>query len=123
MEQYERKPDYRLRRASVALLVVLIEVVEIPLFANAFGEEIVALLAVRMLLTMVVGSFFIRPGGHDVARVLLGALRILAFCVGVVMAVDAHAWALLAVSLLDGGAAIALFRMRFWGPEEHEGLD
>jgi len=117
-QQHEARPNYRLRRATTALLVVILDIAEIPLYQLRFGEEIVALLGVRMLLTMVVASFFVRRS--EIGRMLLAAIRALAFFVGFIMGLDAGDWSILAASILDGIAAITLLRMRFNPPPGEE---
>ena len=113
--EYVRHPNYRLRRATVGLIVVLVEVTQIPLFAKLFGEEIVALLSVRMVLTMIVAAFFVR-NASNFARILLAAIRGLAFAVAIVMGIDAAAWTLVATAVVDGGAVAGLAWGRFFPP-------
>ena len=115
---HRRQPDYRLRRATIALLVVILDLAQIPLYQQQFGDEIVALLGVRMLLTMVVAGFFLRRS--EMARILLGAVRALAFSVGFIMGLDAGNGSILAASILDLVAAVMLFRMRFNPPPAEE---
>jgi hypothetical protein len=110
-EEFARLRRDRLRRASIALLVVFVEIVQIPLFEAAFGAELVAMLSVRLLLTFVLCAFFIR--GNNIARILLAAVRLMAFLVASVMAIQAGAWTLAYVSVLDLVASVILFRMRF----------
>jgi hypothetical protein len=109
-DEFRKARKDRLRRASLALFVVLVEICQIPLFEAAFGAEFIALLSVRLLLTFVLCAFLIR--GNNIARILLGAVRAMAFMVAIVMSIQAEAWALAYVSILDAVAAVLLFRMR-----------
>ena len=63
----------------------------------------------RLLLTIVLVVLFLRR--NVVARMILGALRVMAFCVGFAMAIETAggiAWALGALSVADGAAGITL---------------
>jgi hypothetical protein len=68
-----------------------------------------ALLAVRLLLTIVLVVLLLRK--ITVARMVLGSLRVMAFCVGFIMALDASgpvAWGLGALAVVDGATGITL---------------
>lgn len=93
----------------LAAAIVASEIAQLPLFAHAFGKEVMALLAVRLLLTIVLVVFFLRK--HTVAKMVLGSLRVMAFCVGFIMALGESggvAWALGALAVVDGAAGITL---------------
>jgi hypothetical protein len=94
--------------------VLVIEVGQLPLFARAFGLEITALLAVRLLLTATLVVLFVRRS--TVARMILGALRVMAFCVAFIMAVGLTgwlAWTLGASAVIDGTAGLLLLLLPF----------
>ena len=94
--------------------MLAIEAAELPLFGAAFGKEITALLAVRLLLTIVLVVFFLRK--NPVARVVLGGLRIMAFAVAFTMAIGIQgwiAWTLGALAVADGAAGLCLLLLTF----------
>ena len=93
----------------LAAAIVAIEIAQLPLFAHAFGNEVLALLVVRLLLTIVLVALFLRKS--TVAKMVLGSLRVMAFCVGFIMAINESggvAWALGTLAVADGAAGITL---------------
>lgn len=100
-------------RIALVVTIVAIEAAELALFARAFGREILGLLAVRLLLALVLAGFYLR--GSAVARVVLGALRLMAFMVAFVMAVGLEgptSVLLCAVAVVDGAVGAVLLRSR-----------
>jgi len=99
------KPGIR----TLASLAVALELVELPLFALAFGAPLAGLLAVRTLLAAVLAVFTAR--GQPLARAVLGALRLLAATVALGMAPLVEGNTLLVAALAAAGlgdAAVGL---------------
>ena len=111
-----RRGGCDIRRLNLALAgtVTGIEIAELPLFAKAFGLEITAVLAVRLLLTIVLVVFFLRR--NVVAGKILGSLRVMAFCVAFTMATGLDgwlAWTLGGIAVVDGAAGLLLLLLPF----------
>jgi hypothetical protein len=99
------KPGIR----TLASLAVALELVELPLFALAFGAPLAGLLAVRTILAVVLAVFAAR--GQPLARAVLGALRLLAATVALGMAPLVEGNTLLVAALAAAGlgdAAVGL---------------
>ncbi len=89
----------------LASLAVALELLELPLFALAFGAPLAGLLAVRTVLAAVLAAFAVR--GQPVARAVLGALRLLAATVALGMAPIVDGGTLLVAALAAAGAGDA----------------
>ena len=74
----------RWHAGALAGFALVFEAVQVALYAGAFGAAVAGLIGVRAVLTLVLAAATVR--GATVLRVVLGALRILAGLVGVVMA-------------------------------------
>ncbi|HEX5136555.1 MAG TPA: hypothetical protein VFY93_06265 [Planctomycetota bacterium] len=92
-----RKPGTR----TLGGLAVALELIELPLFALAFGMALAGLLAVRTILAVVLVVFAMR--GQPVARAVLGALRLLAATVAIGMAPLVEGSTLVAAALVAAG--------------------
>jgi len=93
-----RKPGIR----TLGGLAVALELVELPLFALAFGVALAALLSIRTILAVVLAVFTVR--GQPVARAVLGALRVLAASVAIGMAPLVEGNALFVAAMVAAGA-------------------
>jgi hypothetical protein len=90
----------------LAAVAVALELVELPLFALAFGAPLAGLLAVRTVLAVVLAVFAGR--GQPVARAVLGALRLLAATVAIGMAPLVESGPMLVAALAAAGLGDAL---------------
>lgn len=89
--------------------ILAIEIADVPLFAIAFGNEVLAVLIVRLLLTTALVVFTLKRSA--VAQKILGALRMMTFCIGFIMAIGltgAIAWTIGALAVADMAAGTAL---------------
>jgi hypothetical protein len=103
-----------MRLRLLCLAALLLEAVQLPLYAAAFGGALTGLVAVRALLTLALAAVTWR--GHTIARVVLGAVRLMAMFVGAVMATLMEsrglALALGGACILDGAVGIMLLWRR-----------
>jgi len=89
------------RRGALPGAAVALELLELALFALAFGAALAGLLAVRTVLAVVLAVFTAR--GQPVARAVLGALRLLAAAVALGMAPLVEGGPLLLAALVAAG--------------------
>ncbi len=106
------------RVLSLAIAALTLEAAELALYGAAFDQELVGLIAVRTVVTIVLFVFAVR--GSTVGRMVLGALRVMAGLVGVVMATvvkDAPTIAIVlgSVCALDTGVGLALLATKIKG--------
>lgn len=104
-----------MRRTRLLLIAAcVLEAAQLPVYGWAFGGPVLGLIAVRAVLTVVLAAFALR---QQVVRVVLGALRLMAALVGIVMATllrdePALLAALVAFGVLDGALGFALMMRR-----------